>query len=89
MSATLEGGRETIGDQLIYDALADPRDDRQADVLQERQNDSRKRACSLEKSTDLHYDGKNQTITEPASATRALRTSEAIACETPLKALMK
>jgi LPS export ABC transporter protein LptC len=90
MAATFEGGRETMGDKLVYDAVS------KTHVMTGKpmyfknvQNDSGKTSCSLEKSTELHYNGKDQTIDEPASDAKALRPSEAVACDKPLKALVK
>ena len=90
MTATFEAGRETMGDKLVYDAIS------KTHVITGKpmyfknvQNDSGRPSCSVEKSTELYYNGKDHTIDEPASHTKALRASKAVPCDKPLKALLE
>jgi hypothetical protein len=88
--AKFDGGREALGDKLVYDAVT------KEHVITGKpmyfknvQNDSGQNSCSLEKSTELHYEGKGQTIDEPGSAPKALRTSVKMPCDKPLKAVVQ
>jgi lipopolysaccharide export system protein LptA len=90
MFATFDGGREAVGDRLTYDAVS------KQHVITGKpmyfknvQTDSAQQpSCSLEKSTELHYEGRDQTIHEPGSVTKALRASTPVACTQPLKVLV-
>jgi len=86
MSATFEAGREAVGDKLVYDAVTEEHVITGKPMyFKNVQNDSGKNSCTLEKSTELHYEGKGQTIQEPGSAPKALRTSVQMPCDKPLK----
>jgi lipopolysaccharide export system protein LptA len=88
--AKFDGGREALGDKLVYDAIT------KEHVITGKpmyfknvQNDSGQNSCSLEKSTELHYEGKGQTIEEPGSVPKALRTSVKMPCDKPLKTFIQ
>ncbi len=86
MAAKFEGGRETIGDRLQYDPATETHVITGKPMyFKNVQIDSGKKSCSLETSTELHYQGKDQTIEEPPSEPKALRTSKQMPCEEPLK----
>ena len=86
MSAKFEGGREAIGERLLYDPTTETHViTGNAMYFKNVQNESGKTSCSLETSTELHYHGKDQTIDEPASEPKALRTSKQTPCDEPLK----
>jgi lipopolysaccharide export system protein LptA len=90
MFATFEGGREALGDKLVYDAITEEHIITGKPMyFKNIQNDSGKDSCTLEKSTELHYEGKGQTITEPGSAPKALRTSVQMPCDKPLKTFIQ
>lgn len=87
--AVFEGGREAMGDQLVYDAVAETYVITGKPMhFKNVQNDANGKSCSLEKSTVLHYNGKDQTIDEPGSDTRAYRTSVKVECTQALKTLV-
>jgi hypothetical protein len=86
MWAKFEGGRETIGDRLQYDPSTETHVITGKPMyFKNVQVDSGKKSCSLERSTELHYEGKGQTIEEPPSTPKALRYSTQTPCEEPLK----
>jgi hypothetical protein len=86
MSAKFEGGRETIGDRLQYDPTTETHIITGKPMyFKNVQLESGKKSCSIERSTELHYEGKGQTIEEPASAQGALRYSKNMPCEESLK----
>jgi lipopolysaccharide export system protein LptA len=90
MFAIFDGGREAVGDQLLYDAATETHVITGKPMhFKNVQIDSKGKSCSLEKSTELHYDGKDQTITEPGSDMKALSPSVPLACEKPLKTVVK
>jgi lipopolysaccharide export system protein LptA len=89
MWASFTGGREAMGDSMVYDASS------QKHIIKGRplnfknvQNDAGKITCSLEQSTELIYEGKDQTINEPAGRAGAMRPSKPVTCATPLKTLV-
>ena len=89
MYAKFEGGRETIGDRLVYDAVSETHVITGKPMyFKNIQMDSGKNSCSLEKSTELHYEGKGQTIDEPGSAPKSL-TSVQMPCATPIKTFVQ
>lgn len=89
MSATFEGGREAMGDRLTYDATTETHVITGKPMyFKNVQTDGGKKSCYLEKSTELHYEGKDKTITEPGSDTKALSPSVLVVCDKPLKTLI-
>ena len=87
MTAKFEGGRETIGDRLHYDPATETHVITGKPMyFKNVQVDAGKKSCSIETSTELHYQGKDETIEEPPSEPKALRYSKPTPCEEPLKA---
>jgi len=86
MYAKLEGGRETMGDRLVYDPATETHQITGRPLwFKNVQNDGGKQSCSMEKSTELFYEGKDQTINEPPNNAGALRASTQLACDKPFK----
>ncbi len=89
MWASFAGGREAMGDSMVYDASSEKHLIKGRPLnFKNVQNDGGTISCSLEQSTELIYEGKDQTINEPAGSTRSLRPSKPVACATPLKTLV-
>jgi lipopolysaccharide export system protein LptA len=82
--AKLEGGRETVGSRLIYDADAGTHDI-SGKPMYFKNVDAKEGRCSLETSPELIYDENTHSTHEPASAAGTLSTTAAILCTTPLK----
>lgn len=90
MAAKFEGGREAVGHRMVYDAVTETHVITGTPMyFKNAQNDGGTRSCSLEQSTELHYEGRDQTINEPAAANLSLRPTLSVACATPLKTVIQ
>jgi lipopolysaccharide export system protein LptA len=90
MWASFVGGREAMGDKMIYDAISEKHVITGKPMLfKSVQIDAGKPSCTLETSTEVHYEGKDQTINVPADAANTSRPTEPMPCTTSLKTFKK
>jgi lipopolysaccharide export system protein LptA len=88
--AKFEAGREAIGPHLTYEASTEIYEitGGPGQPVFFKNVDSKGGRCNLETSTVVIYDRRTESVTEPRSASGAIRASKPVACETPLKTLI-